>query len=47
MVDEQIVNQIIAAAELAAEDTVLEVGPGIGTLTQALAETSARCGSGA
>ena len=41
LVDEQIVNQIIAAAELAAEDTVLEVGPGIGTLTQALAETGA------
>ena len=41
LVDEQIVNQIIAAAELVAEDTVLEVGPGIGTLTQALAETGA------
>ena len=41
LVDEQIVNQIVAAAELAAEDTVLEVGPGIGTLTQALAETGA------
>ena len=42
LVDEQIVNQIIAAAELVAEDTVLEVGPGIGTLTQALAETGAQ-----
>ena len=42
LVDEQIVKQIIAAAELSAEDTVLEVGPGIGTLTQALAETGAQ-----
>ncbi|MGE4588960.1 MAG: 16S rRNA (adenine(1518)-N(6)/adenine(1519)-N(6))-dimethyltransferase RsmA [Acidaminococcaceae bacterium] len=42
LVDEQIVNKIIAAAELDAEDTVLEVGPGIGTLTQALAETGAQ-----
>ncbi|MGL5207404.1 MAG: 16S rRNA (adenine(1518)-N(6)/adenine(1519)-N(6))-dimethyltransferase RsmA [Acidaminococcaceae bacterium] len=42
LVDEQIVNKIISAAELTAEDTVLEVGPGIGTLTQALAETGAQ-----
>ena len=42
LVDEQIVNQIIAAAELDADDTVLEVGPGIGTLTQALAKTGAQ-----
>ena len=41
LVDEQIVNKIITAAELTAEDTVLEVGPGIGTLTQALAKTGA------
>lgn len=42
LVDEQIVNKIITAAELNADDTVLEVGPGIGTLTQALAKTGAQ-----
>lgn len=42
LVDEQIVNKIITAAELTAADTVLEVGPGIGTLTQALATTGAQ-----
>lgn len=36
-----VVEQIAAAAELAAGDPVLEIGPGIGTLTQALAETGA------
>lgn len=41
LIDEQIVNNIIAAAELTTEDTVLEVGPGIGTLTQGLAESGA------
>ena len=42
LVDESIVNNIAEAAELSPEDTVLEVGPGIGTLTQALAETGAK-----
>jgi len=42
LVDEKIVNNIARAAELTSEDTVLEVGPGIGTLTQALAETGAK-----
>ena len=41
LIDEQIVRNIVAAAELTAEDTVLEVGPGIGTLTQGLAESGA------
>ena len=35
------VNRIAKAAELTPEDTVLEIGPGIGTLTQALAMTGA------
>lgn len=34
-------RSIAAAAELAPGEPVLEVGPGIGTLTQALAETGA------
>ncbi len=36
-----VVNDIAAAAKLGAGDPVLEIGPGIGTLTQALAETGA------
>lgn len=41
LIDEDIVRRIAAAAELAPREPVLEVGPGIGTLTQALAETGA------
>jgi len=37
LIDERVLNKIIEAAEITSEDTVLEVGPGIGTLTQALA----------
>lgn len=42
LIDESVVRRIVEAAELTAEDTVLEVGPGIGTLTQGLAESNAR-----
>lgn len=42
LVDEEIVRKIVAAAELTPEDTVLEVGPGIGTLTQGLAMSGAQ-----
>lgn len=41
LIDENIVRNIVAAAELTEADTVLEVGPGIGTLTQGLAESGA------
>ena len=41
LIDENIVRNIVAAAELSPSDTVLEVGPGIGTLTQGLAESGA------
>lgn len=41
LVEESVVNRIARAAELTPEDTVLEIGPGIGTLTQALAMTGA------
>ena len=37
LIDEEVVRRIVAAAELSEDDTVLEVGPGIGTLTQGLA----------
>lgn len=42
LISEQAVNQIVASANLSSQDTVLEIGPGIGTLTQGLAETGAR-----
>lgn len=41
LIDENIVAGIVAAARLKPEDTVLEIGPGIGTLTQGLAEAGA------
>ena len=41
LVEESVVNRIAKAAELTPEDMVLEIGPGIGTLTQALAMTGA------
>ena len=41
LVEESVVSRIAKAAELTPEDTVLEIGPGIGTLTQALAMTGA------
>jgi 16S rRNA (adenine1518-N6/adenine1519-N6)-dimethyltransferase len=39
LIDPNIVDGIVSAADLKAEDRVLEIGPGIGTLTQGLAET--------
>lgn len=41
LISEQVVDQIVASACLSPVDTVLEIGPGIGTLTQGLAETGA------
>ena len=41
LISEDVVRRIAAAAELGEGDAVLEIGPGIGTLTQALAETGA------
>jgi 16S rRNA (adenine1518-N6/adenine1519-N6)-dimethyltransferase len=42
LVDENILNKIVATARINEEDTVLEIGPGIGALTQKLAEKAAR-----
>ena len=42
LINEGIVAKIVASAELSAEDTVLEVGPGTGNLTRALLATGAR-----
>ena len=40
LIDAHVLAKIIAAAEITKEDTVVEIGPGIGTLTQALAEAA-------
>jgi 16S rRNA (adenine1518-N6/adenine1519-N6)-dimethyltransferase len=42
LIDERVLNKIIAAADITKDDTVLEVGPGIGTLTQALAKSAGK-----
>lgn len=38
LVDERVLDKIVAASEIESDDVVLEIGPGIGTLTQALAK---------
>jgi 16S rRNA (adenine1518-N6/adenine1519-N6)-dimethyltransferase len=40
LIDPNILEQIVEAADLSEADGVLEIGPGIGTLTQALAESA-------
>lgn len=40
LIDPHVLDKIIAAAEIAKDDFVLEIGPGIGTLTQYLAEAA-------
>lgn len=40
LIDSHVLDKIIAAAKVTAEDVVLEIGPGIGTMTQYLAETA-------
>jgi len=40
LIDTNVLNRIIAAAEITGEDCVLEIGPGIGTMTQYLAENA-------
>src|SRR5262245_42589008 len=42
LVDPFALDQILGAAELARDDQVLEVGPGLGVLTKALAERAGR-----
>ncbi|NLF02995.1 MAG: ribosomal RNA small subunit methyltransferase A [Anaerolineales bacterium] len=42
LVDESVAERIVAAAELSAADEVLEIGPGLGMLTQKLARTAGR-----
>ena len=40
LIDESVLRRIIEAAELTKDDNVLEIGPGIGTMTEALSEAS-------
>ncbi|MCC5467669.1 16S rRNA (adenine(1518)-N(6)/adenine(1519)-N(6))-dimethyltransferase RsmA [Pelosinus baikalensis] len=41
LIDEHVVQSIVKAANITQGDAVLEIGPGIGTLTQGLAEAGA------
>ena len=40
LIDTNVLNKIISSAEITKEDCVLEIGPGIGTMTQYLAESA-------
>lgn len=42
LVDDLVLEDIVAAAEVSADDTVIEIGPGLGTLTFALAKIAKR-----
>ena len=42
LIDSHVLDKIIKASDIGPEDTVLEIGPGIGTMTQALCEHAGR-----
>lgn len=42
LIDENVVNSIIKSAEISKEDLVIEIGPGLGTLTSALLEKAGK-----
>ena len=42
LIDPHVLDKIINAAKISKEDMVLEIGPGIGTMTQYLAETAGK-----
>lgn len=42
LIDTTVLDRIVASAEITKEDCVLEVGPGIGSLTQVLAEAAGK-----
>ena len=42
LIDTSVLARIIKAAQISTEDCVLEIGPGIGTMTQYLAETAGK-----
>jgi 16S rRNA (adenine1518-N6/adenine1519-N6)-dimethyltransferase len=42
LVDPTVIDRMLAAAQIGSEDTVLEIGPGLGALSEILAERAAR-----
>lgn len=42
LIDERVLNRILDAAQITEQDCVLEIGPGIGTMTQYLAERAGK-----
>ncbi len=42
LIDGHVIEKIIKAADISKEDTLLEIGPGIGTMTQYLAEAAGK-----
>lgn len=42
LIDTHVLEKIVDAAGVTADDCVLEIGPGIGTMTQYLAENAGR-----
>lgn len=42
LIDENVLKNIIKSSEISREDCVLEIGPGIGTMTQALCEAAGK-----
>lgn len=42
LIDSHVIEKIIRAADITKDDVVLEIGPGIGTMTQYLAEAAGR-----
>ncbi len=42
LIDGHVIEKIIRAADISKDDVVLEIGPGIGTMTQYLAETAGK-----
>ena len=42
LIDDHVITKIINAAEITKDDFVLEIGPGIGTMTQYLAESAGK-----
>lgn len=42
LIDEHVIEKILKAAGISKDDTVLEIGPGIGTLTQYLCENAGK-----
>ena len=42
LIDARVLDKIIKGAEITKDDTVLEIGPGVGTMTQALSRAAGK-----